>query len=134
MGSLSKFRLDIDKSVEGQWFPFAEGIEVKIARMHNAEYDKYLDELRQPHIHQIRTGTLDVKTFDEITKKAMAKCVIRDWKNLQDEKGKEIKYSPEKAYEILNDPENEIFLGWIERISESVQLFIKEQKEQAVKN
>ena len=134
MGSLSQFRLDNDKSTEGIWRKFGAGIEVKIARMHNPDFNKYYEEIRGPHLSQIRSRSIDMETSVDLMKRAVARWIIRDWKNLEDEKGKAIKYSPEKAYEIISDPANVLFYDFILDVSASVNLFFEEQKEQAGKN
>jgi len=134
MGSLSKFRLDKDKSTEGIWVKFMADIEVKIARMYNPEFNKYYAEISEPYLNQIRRKTADKDTKSDLIKDAVAHCIIKDWKNIEDENGKPIKYSPEKALEIISDEANVIFYDFVLDIANSFYLFFEQQKEQAVKN
>ena len=134
MGSLRQFRLDNEKSVEGVWHKFGGGIEVRIARMHNPEFNKYYEEISEPHLGQLRRRTADAETLRALMKQAVAHCLIRDWKGMEDDNGKAIKYSPEKALEIISDPANVIFYDFVIDVSASVNLFFEEQKKESVKN
>jgi hypothetical protein len=134
MGKLSQFRLDGDKSIEGVWHKFAAGIEIKIARMHNPEFDKYYAEISESHLGDLRRRSVDAELRTELMKKAVARCIIRDWRNIEDDNGKAIKYTPEKAYEIISDPANLLFYEFVLDASLSVNSFFEEQKEQAEKN
>jgi hypothetical protein len=134
MASLSKFRFDMDKSVQGVWVPFAADIEVKIARLYNPEFNRYYAEIREPHLTRLRNKNGQDKTGAELMKDAVANCIIKDWKNLQDDDGKTIKYSPEKALEIISDEANALFYDFILDVAGTLQFFFIQQKEQAVKN
>ena len=134
MGSLSKFRMDKDKSVEGVWVTFGADIELKIARMHNPDFNRYYAEISEPYLSQIRKRTADKVTTADLMKDAVAHCIIKGWKNMEDDKGKTINYSPEKALEIISDEANVIFYDFILDVANSVHLFFEQQKEAAVKN
>lgn len=134
MGCLNKLRVDSAKSTEGVWVPFAEGIEVKIARMNNPEFVRYYAEISESHLRQLRRRTgVDDKAAD-LMKDAVAHCIIKDWRNLQDDKGKEIKYTPEKALELISDEANLIFYDFILDASSSFQLFFEQNKAESAKN
>lgn len=134
MGSLSKFRLDEKKSVDGVWRTFGAGIEVKIARLHNPEFNKFYAKISEPYRKQIRAGILDVDILADLMKQTIANCVIRGFKGLEDDDGKPIKYTPEKALEIISDPANVIFYDFVLDASTSVNLYFEEQKKAAEKN
>lgn len=134
MGSLSQFRIDNDKSVEGVWHKFGGGIEVRIARMHNPEFNKYYEKISEPILGQLRRKTVDGETLRSLMKQAVAHCLIRDWKGMEDDDGKEIKYSPEKALEIISDPANVIFYDFVIDGSASINMFFEEQKKESEKN
>ena len=137
MGKLSQFRIDVDKSVDGIWRKFGSDIEVKIARWNNPAFKNYLAELRAPYLNQLRRRTDDKeleRTIDDLDKKAAARFVIRDWKNMEDDGGKAIAYTPEKAFEFISDPAYEYFYNYVFNVSNNIDLFFEEQKEDAVKN
>lgn len=134
MGKLSRYRLDKDKSVEGVWVKFGDGIEVRIARMYNPEFNNYYAKISEPQLNRIRRKTADRETKIELMKNSVAHCIIMDWKNMEDDNGKTIKYSPEKALEIISDPANVIFYDFVLDVSASFQLFFEQQKEDAAKN
>ena len=134
MGSLSKFRLDEKKSVDGVWRDFGAGIKLKIARMHSPEFNKFYAKISEPYRNQIRARSLDGDILADLMKQTIAKYVIRDWKGLEDDDGKPIKYTPEKALEIISDPANVIFYDFVLDVSTSVNLYFEEQKKAAAKN
>ena len=134
MGKLSQFRLDNETSVEGIWVKFGAGIEIKIARMNNPEFVRHYDEISQPFLSQLRKRTAGRETTVDLMRDAVAHCIIKDWKNMEDDSGKAIKYSPEKALEIINDPANVIFYDFVLDVAGSAHLFFEKQKEEAVKN
>lgn len=98
MGELNNIRIDIDKSTKGVWFKFVDDIELLIARKPNLQYEAFLVDL----ISQ-QDGEVAREVDMDLTKQAVANCVLLGWKNLTED-GKPIKYSPKKALELLRDP------------------------------
>jgi hypothetical protein len=85
-----------------------EGVEVQIAedafitvrRTNNKKFGDYLTQLRKPHEQRIQRGTMNREILDGLTRKAVAKHVLVGWRGITID-GKAVKYSPEKAEELL---------------------------------
>lgn len=111
MPKLSSFRTDLDLELSGRWVQFGDEdekgkcIELKIARLGNKNYERQLGMLKRSDLKKImrRRGRIDINALEPYMKESMAVHVLLDWKNIQDEKGKTIPYSPEKALELFND-------------------------------
>jgi len=93
---------------EGQWFPLIliEGAHVKVARAGNPAYKKALKRLYKPYTKQLRRGK-DVapEVEDRIQINLLVDTLLKDWKGLPGEDGKEVPYSKETAKLLLTDPE-----------------------------
>lgn len=82
-----------------------DGGVVTVRRTNNKHFRTYLDALRKPHERQIQRGTADKEMLDDLTRKAVARCVLIGWKGIEIG-GKAVKYSPEKAYELMKEFED----------------------------
>jgi len=109
MARLSRIATDTDKAAEGQWIEFcpAQGegdkpLELKIARIGNPAYTERLQELVRPHRRKVRMGFDD--DLEKFVKIAVAECCLVDWRGLDDDNGKPLKYTKAKSVEILTDP------------------------------
>jgi len=134
MAKLSSIAIDVQKSIDGIWCPFFAGIELKIARANNPAYTKQLEKLEQPYLRQIRTATLDMETRLSLNMQAAAKCILVDWKNIEDESGNEIPYSSEKALEFLKNPAYVRLNDFVMGKAYDYDLFSQEVKTESVKN
>jgi hypothetical protein len=133
MADINKVRTDPEKELQGVWTDFAEGIRLKIARAGNPAYRKLLRELSEPHIKDIRNGTMDEELNSTILKKVRAITILLDWENIE-ENGQEVSYSKEKALEYFMDPSLRDFYLFVVIESENMDLFRKEVIEEAIKN
>lgn len=100
---LSDVRFD-SAQVDGIWVTFYGDLEFLIAREGNPEYNEAMRVALRPHAEEARDSELTDQTFEELRKRVSSEHVVKGWRNMQDDEGNEIEYSPEKAYEILNDP------------------------------
>ena len=134
MARLSAIAVDIQKSIDGIWCPFFAGIELKIARINNPAYTKELEKLEQPYLRQIRTASLDMETRLSLNMQAAAKCILVGWKNIQDDSGNEISYSPEKALEFLKNPSYVRLNDFVMGKAYDYDLYSQETKAESAKN
>ena len=134
MAKLMAIRTDNEKELNGVWIPYELGIQVKIARAGNTKYQAYLQELCAPYRTSIRQTIQDAEILQEVTRKATAKCILLDWKNIEDEEGNPLSYSPEKALELFSDPELKDFYEFILTVSQGKEEFRKEVIEDSEKN
>jgi len=127
---ISSLKTDKLKEEEGGWVTFGADLMVKIARMDNINYLSCLRKLSKGHISQIRLND-DPKTIDLIEsfrRKAMARHILLDWKNMEDDEGKTIQYSYEKALELFESIP-EFYRGVIELSSDATNFKVEERSE-----
>lgn len=104
MAKISRLRLREDAN-DGVWVPYALDIELCVARMPNPRYDAYIKKLQRPVLRQIREETLPDDQLQEIVREAMAHTVLTGWRNIQDDDGADVAYSPDRALAYFKDPE-----------------------------
>lgn len=124
-------RYNTDQSLEehGVWVDFGDGIEVKVTRTNTKEAQKYKAQLEKPY-RKLSQIPDDVQ--DGIYEKMIAHKIIKDWKGITDEEGKEVPYSPDAALKILQtfrDFRDDIILAASER-----ETFRKIEAEEQAKN
>lgn len=100
---ISRFATDLDLEESGVWIDIGDGAQLKIARVGNPNYQKVIRRLRAPYRAQIRNKTLHEDLQDDLVIKAFAEAILLDWKGLEDDNGKAIKYSQENAYQLMKD-------------------------------
>jgi len=101
MPKLSSVRTNVEKAEKGVWTEY-EGIRLLVARYNNAAHKRAIAEGSKPHLERIRAGDSDLNLT--IQREAMAGTVLLGWDKLEDDDGKPIPFSQEKALEILKDP------------------------------
>lgn len=134
MASIETIKTDLQKEIDGVWVPFAEGIELKIARERNSKYQEELRKLVDPVRKDIRDDTIDIEELNKILLKVRAKTILVDWKNIESKDGETIPYSPEKAEEFFNDPELRDFYIFVVTIASDADSYKKELVKEAEKN
>lgn len=131
---IDKMRTDKAAESDGVWVNAGAGLRLKIARLGNPKYTKYLNELLKPVREEVTgVGELDASLVQKATIQAIAKHILVGWENLTetktengipvlDEQGNPIEvpipYSYEKAHELLNDVPDfgEMVLGYAKRL------------------
>jgi len=135
MAKLSNFRTDTAKETEGVWVDYSEGIRFKIARWNNREFRRFLEKLARPNTRAFRkAGGRRGELWDSLIKQAAAKYVLLGWENVDDDGGKPIKYSPDKALEILSDPELSAIWEFVCEAALDEAMYLQEDGEDAEKN
>ncbi len=121
MTKLSRFRALPDLASDGLWFDFeawdlrpratpsATTLCVRVGRMRSPRWRNRRAELIESRREDLRVATdaSGARLLDEITTRCLAETILLGWANLDDDDGNPIPYSPEKAYEILQDPAND---------------------------
>jgi len=109
MARLNRIATSTERASDGEWVEFCPAtgpddtaLELKIARVGNPKYNQRLQELVRPHRRKVRMGFDE--DLEEFVKIAVAEHVLVDWRGLEDNDGKAIRYSKEKSVEILTDP------------------------------
>lgn len=128
---------NLEAETEGQWFDLAliDGVKVKVARIGNPNYKKTLKRLYKPYTKQLRRGKeISQNIEDRIQTDLLTKTLLKDWKGMPGEKGKEVPYSENTAAELLSDPELKELRDEILGFAEEFEAFQMELDEDLEKN
>lgn len=104
MAKLTTLKADASKESGGVWVEWEHGVSLLVARLNNTGFQAAIRELTTPHTKEIRSGKISDAKMEELSRKAMATHVLLDWKNIEDDDGAPLEYTPEMAFELLNDP------------------------------
>ena len=130
---LNKLKTDSQKEVEGVWHDLGEGARIKIARAGNKAYAEYIQKAMKPHRKAIKAGTLSDKVAEKIVVGALAETVLLDWEGFT-EGGKAVKYSIDKAKEILSNPDFHDFKEMVAELADDAEAYRTEVLEDDLKN
>ncbi len=99
---LSKTYIETDPTLEkdGVEVELGDGASIVVRPLKNEAFKKYLNELLKPHERKIQQKRMDSKLQDDLTRKAISKHVLIDWKGIEVD-GKKVKYSPQAAEELM---------------------------------
>lgn len=100
---LSRFTTDSTLELNGVWVDIGEGAKLLVARVGNPRYRERLRALMKPYKRQVRTDTLPEDLSEDMVLRAFSETILLGWEGLEDEDGKAVPYSREKAYELLRD-------------------------------
>lgn len=103
MVKLGQIMVDPRASTGGRWFTFEENFRLLIARGNNPLAEKYRRQLLREAVEGRAKPILQPGEAEEINKKVMAKHVLLGWEGLDDDDGKPLSFSPEKALEFFRD-------------------------------
>jgi hypothetical protein len=104
MGKLSFQKIDTKAEAEGVWTDYADGIRFKIARLGNPDYRAHLRKIGRANQIHVQQDLMDPEVMESFSKEAIAKHVLLDWENVEDDDGSKIPYSPDVGEKILKDP------------------------------
>ena len=131
-------------SLGGVWWDFETGDRVAapndhlcllIAEHGNPRHAEAVDALRLLHHTALRAGGDDAKKArDAIAVRSLDDGVLLGWANVEDDDGKPIEYSPERAAEILGDTQNWPLARFVLNASNLSSFYRKEQEEEAKGN
>ncbi|QBZ71755.1 hypothetical protein [Pseudomonas phage KP1] len=110
MGLHKQYKTDAVKESNGVEIEFVEAINedgtiptFTISRMgkSNKAYSKALDAATRPYRRQVELGTMKNEVAEEIFLDVFVSHVLKGWRNVQDEQGKEIEYSKDAAKSLM---------------------------------
>ena len=130
---LAEVKVDRKTQNEGVWVAHDMTTSFLIARMGNPKFKTRFNSLMAPHQRKYEAGKLDMEMQGQIMARAVSETILLDWKGLTLD-GKEIKYSKEKAFEILSDATAEEFLALILEYAQDNERFRNEKLETSSKN
>jgi uncharacterized protein YpuA (DUF1002 family) len=127
MAKLSKIKRDANAAENGVWVNCViDDICVKVAAENNKRYTDEIQRLMKPHQKSYKNNPSFNDIFTDIQNKAMAKAILLDWKNMQNDDGTTLEYSEAAAYTLLKDPENKEFRDLIMSLAAENEVFRKE--------
>lgn len=88
-------RFDTNAFIDGVWVSILGG-EFKVARAGNPEYEQALEDSGYRKLE-------DPAEKQRALYKAIARGVLKDWREVEDDKGQPVPYSVENAVEVLLD-------------------------------
>jgi len=100
MADIQELMLDPEKQKKGVWVAYDLDVELLIGNTNSPEFRKSCSELLEPFRQKIRTKGIDFAERIEIIKPAIAKHLLKGWKNLTD-KDKPIAFSSKEALRIF---------------------------------
>lgn len=117
MLDISSLAIDVEKSEEGQWFPFlGTDAKFKVRRFNNDKAELLQSQLTLDNWEDL-TGDDREKAERveyEIRARVLAEEVLVDWKGLGQD-GEELKYTPEVGFKFLSDKKYVDLRKFIER-------------------
>lgn len=135
MAKLALIETDYASELKGRWFVHPVGYRFLLARYGNPRFEEAYLEALNPYIEKIRANASLTEEEDlAVTLPCIARYVILDWSDIEDEAGNPIPYSPEKALEILSNPDLHEIRDWVKRKSSAIDGYRKKLNEEAVKN
>lgn len=129
---ISALKTNRQSEVEGIWVDGPEGLRLKVARMGNPKYQAAVRRIGKPHARQLRQLTADTAIVEDVSKRAVAETILLGWENLQDNDGKDIPYSSQKAYELFNEVPD--FYTMVCEYASDVQLYRDDAMQEAQGN
>lgn len=97
----SKFKTNTTLENEGVWVDIGDGATIRVARLGNPAYAKFLEKSYKPYRAQLKAGTLPDEIAQTIFHKALSKHVLLDWKGFTEDDDTPVTYSHDEAYKRL---------------------------------
>ena len=130
---LTNVKVDKKTQSEGVWVEYDNETSFLVARMGNPKFKQRFTALMSPHQRKFDAGKLDMEMQSQIMARAVSETILLDWQGLKMD-GKELKYTKEKAFEILSDPTAEEFLAIIIEYAQDNENYRNEKLEGMAKN
>lgn len=105
MAKISAVRADLDKEIKGVWVPYQMGIELKIARLGNPQYQAALRLLTESRKVLLGTKDLSDDQRQDLQREVVAQMILLDWRGVEDDEGNPLAYTPAVALSWFKDPE-----------------------------
>lgn len=132
MAKLTALRADTKKEIDGVWFEYENGIEIKVCRWGNKNFQQYMRDAAKARIGKAKMTDEEIM---QLNKEACAHTILVDWRGLDDDiTAQPQQYSSAAALEYLEDPELHDFYNFVIVCANDIAKFRKEQIEAQAKN
>lgn len=130
---LNRFKSDPTREEDGVWVEVGDGARLRIARIGSKKYHSEFTRRSKPYKRQIRSETLPDSVADKILAETLASAVLLDWDGLT-LGGKALKYSRDKAVELLMDPAMKDFRALVVELATDAEQYRADELEADAKN
>ena len=134
MTKLSILKTDTDLREQGYEFCYALDFYITVSCMPNPQVTEYVRKRTNILRRGARSRELDGEQLMQVTREAMAKHVVLDWRGLEDDEGQPIDYSWQKALEIFGDPDCQDIYSVISEVAANQANFRKDEEEESLGN
>jgi hypothetical protein len=130
---LASLKADLKREEKGDWVEYIDwpGVEFKVSSLHLPAYTVARDLLMQKMARIYKGKPIPREALTVEIGKLYAKHILHDWRGL------DVEYSPEKAAEILADPEYRNVVAAIEwcaaKVSEVEVEFVADAEKNSVR-
>lgn len=140
---LSRMKVDTAAEAAGVWKEFGADlaepgesvIRVLIARLGRPEFKEWMQAQAIPHRQVLNAGGEEAeRIMEDILKRAIAKFVVLDWENVEDDDGAPIPCTEENVYAIISDLACHDFYTWIQSVSGAAATYRAKQAEEDAGN
>lgn len=129
----SEYLTDSTLEEDGVWMRLRRGdAEVLVARAGNSRHEDLVRRLRKKHGRGFRGDELPQEVEESIALEALSKTILLDWRGIEDDEGKEIPYSSEKARELLKASRD--FRLEVTQIATEMEVYKREEQEAGKKS
>ena len=133
MGNINALRADLDRQVNGHWFAFEDGIELKIARWGNEKFLAAQKEALERHKVLLNAKELTDEQKLDANMEAASRTILLDWRNVEED-GVAVPYCAEQALAWFRDKELGAFWTFVFLTSVNEANFRKARIEADLKN
>jgi hypothetical protein len=103
---LSLLATDLEKEQSGVWVKYRNTeVQFKIARAGSEEFQAACRKARLAHKIQAEDAEISEDENRAIIAPVLAKHILKDWKNIEDDDGTPIPFTEQRAAEMLAQPE-----------------------------
>jgi hypothetical protein len=139
---LKSIKVNSARADAGDWvgdLPGMDDLRLKVRGFSNADYQTIISKesakvSREQREDGRMTGAVLPQVRDQILVKAMVGAILQDWKNLTDDEGKAIPYSPKMAEQLLSNPDFRLFRDAVNTAALRVEEDVDDQVKAVVPN
>lgn len=122
MPKLNAILSDVGLERDGVWASL-QGIRFRVRHAAGPAFERAYDRIVEPFRREVRAGTATPEQLHEINVAVAAEYIVADWSDMEDEEGRPIPFSPEKAREIFRREDARGVLGFVQVVARDEALF-----------
>ena len=133
---MTRLGFDKTKSSDGVWLELDDEISVRVAREGNPAYREATRDSVKKYEADFDNDDKEVslRAYALFVAETMSTALVKDWKGVKDENGKDVPYTPEIGFELFSDEGMEAVVEKIYKFSQTIENYRHEAEAKAVKN